>query len=69
MPKKRKSVVAHQLMMKRVDLGLSQVELAKLANVSRLSVVLVENDNSSGERVLPKLWDVLNHYEEDQEEQ
>jgi len=68
MPKKKVSQVAHQLKMKRVDLGLSQVELAQLANVSRLSVVLVENDSTSGERVLPKLWHVLNHYEEDQEE-
>ena len=69
MPKKKVSQVAHQLKMKRVDLGLSQAELAELANVSRLSVVLVENDSTSGDRVLPKLWQVLENYERDEEEQ
>ena len=65
---KRPSKLAHQLKMARIDKGLTQFELASMAGVARMSVVHVEGDSTSGVRVAPKLWEVLNRYDPDDPE-
>jgi len=67
--RKRPGQGAHLLKMARIDKGLTQEELASMAGVARMSVVLVEGDSTSGLRVAPKLWQALNDYTpEDYEE-
>jgi len=70
MPKKGKaSPLAHKLKMMRINQGLTQAELAEKAEVSRLSIVHLEGDSTSGRDVLPKILQVLENYDPDLEEQ